>query len=79
MTKYAILGYCDHTDGNAYLSDIEHANTINGAMKRAYKMSIRNDHACVVTDDNYIAEPPLTFKEVAPSALILEMGTYFEL
>lgn len=79
MTKYAILGYCDHTDGNAYLSDIEHANSINTAMKRAYKMSIRNDHVCVVTDKALIAEPPLTFKEVAPSALILEMGTYFEL
>lgn len=79
MIKYAIFGYCDHTDGNAYLSDMEHANTIKGAMKKAYKMSIRNDHVCVVTDGHFIVEPPLTFKEVAPSALILEMGTYFEL
>lgn len=79
MTKYGIFGYCDHTDGNAYLSDIEHAITLNAAMKRAYKMLVRNDHVCIVIDDNFIAEPPLTFTKAAPLALILEMGEYFKL
>lgn len=78
-TNYEILAFDDHTDGQAYLADIEYAFGIQSAFKKAYKMLYEHDHVCITYADTFTADAPMTFTETAPYSLILEAGDSYEL